>query len=363
MPRISEIPPHQRHSHRVPLRLKSTASSEANSLHRTAGIERSSKLEDRSSSRIVLEEKKRGLRLADLEKKLDQTMEELKKLKEQLASAEAAKTVVENKLEKVEKAAVFPLSTKTLPNPEDVDEVDEKDKLLPAEKDSDSCITSDVDEIAASCCEDNASKPEIMVTIEKTSRSEEKGEGEVRSKHVVESTDILEMAKVRAKLAEQAKKLETVVAEKESLEKEAGEAKAALSISGMKTEEMEIKLAETEEELKQSKSLVLQLKQKLDAEEVSKASMEAEMKLLRIQTDQWRKASEAAASILYTGDESFRSALKPLESGNFLNNGVLWSPLVTGAEVAEGQDGQKKRGSGSGIRVFGELWKRKGQQK
>ncbi|KAL0921517.1 hypothetical protein M5K25_008596 [Dendrobium thyrsiflorum] len=346
MPRSTELP-HQRHSHRVPLRLKSTASSEANSLHRTAGLVRGAKPEDRRSAHTVLQEKKKVLRMADLETKLDQTMDELKKLKEQLASAEAAKTVVQKKLDKVKK---------TVPNPDDVDEKDEKKKPLPIEKDSDSCITF--------CSEENASQLQTKVMIEETSRSEEKEGEEVESKLLAECAEILEMAMVRAKLAEKEKELKTVVEEKESLKKEAEEAKACSFIAGQKTEEMEIKLAGTEKELKQSNSLVEQLKLKLEAEAVAKASMEAEMKRLKIQTDQWRKASEAAASIIATGDENFRSTQKPHESYNFSANGVLWSPLITGSQMDEGQEGQKKRGSGSsGIRVFGELWKKKGQQK
>ncbi|KAH0464110.1 hypothetical protein IEQ34_006896 [Dendrobium chrysotoxum] len=355
--------PYQRHSHRVPLRLKSTASSEANSLHRTAGLERSAKPEDRRSAHTVLQEKKKVLRMADLETKLDQTMDELKKLKEQLASAESAKTVVQKKLDKVKKTVVFPQSTTTVPNPDDVDEKDEKKKPLPIKKDSDSCITLDVDQIGASCSEENASQLQTKVMIEETSRSEEKEGEEVESKLLAECAEILEMAMVRAKLAEKEKELKIVVAEKESLKKEAEEAKACSFKAGQKTEEMEIKLAGTEEELKQSKSLVEQLKLKLEAEAVAKASMEAEMKRLKIQTDQWRKASEAAASIIATGDENFRSTQKPLESYNFSTNGVLWSPLITGSQIDEGQEGQKKRGSVSGIRVLGELWKKKGQQK
>ncbi|KAI0516236.1 hypothetical protein KFK09_008908 [Dendrobium nobile] len=354
MPRSSELS-HHRHSHRVPLRLKSTASSEANSLHRTAGLERSAKPEDRRSAHTVLQEKKKVLRMADLETKLDQTMDELKKLKEQLASAEAAKTVVQKKLDKVKE---------TVQNPDDADEKDEKKNLLPIEKDSDSCITTlDGDQMGSSCSEENASQLQTKaVMIEEKVRSEEKEIEEVESNLLAECAEILEMAMVRAKLTEKEKELKIVVAEKESLKKEAEEAKACSFIAGQKTEEMEIKLAGTEEELKQSKSLVEQLKLKLEAEAVAKASMEAEMKRLKIQTDQWRKASEAAASIIATGDENFRSTQKPLESYNFSTNGVLWSPLITGAQMDEGQ---KKRGSrsGGGIRVFGELWKKKGQQK
>lgn len=271
--------------------------------------------------------------MADLEMKLDQTMVELKKLKDQLASAELAKKVVQKKLEKVEKAIVFPQLTTTVQNPVDVDEKEERDKPLSVEKDCDSCITSDVDEIAVTCSEENASQLEAQVIIVETTRSTEKEEDESKSKLLAESPECLDTVMVRAKWAEKEMELATVVAEKESLKKEAEEAKANSSLASKKTKELEIKLAGTEEELKQSKSLAEQLKLKLEAEEVAKTSMQAEMKRLRIQTEQWRKASEAAASILATEDESFRSTQKPLESNNFPVNEILWSPLITGTEV------------------------------
>lgn len=321
----------QRQISRVPLRPKPAACSEANSLTRAAG-DRSCKLENRRSHRTALHEqqKRRGSRVADLETKLDETMEELKKLKLLLVAEDAAKRVVQKKLEKTKNGDASSQPRMTVSSPDDAEEKEEK--LSPAEKDSDSCVTTDVGDAAASYGEEIGSRMEPEAVIQ-------------------ESAESPEMTEVRAKLAEKEKELETVEAEKESAKIEAEEAMARSTAERKKNEEMEAKLAGAEEELRQSKATVEQMKQKLEAQESEKTSMEVEMKRLRIQTDQWRKASEAAASML--GHDSFGSENKPLET---YANG--WSPLI-----AAGADADKRRGSGGGIRVLGDLWKKRGQPK
>ncbi|KAK8934048.1 Interactor of constitutive active ROPs 4 [Platanthera zijinensis] len=210
-------------------------------------------------------------------------MVELKLLKEQLELEEVATRVVLKKLENTKKKK------------------EEEEKLLPVEKDSDSCITTDICEVAACCTEENESL-------------------------------MMEMAEMRAKLAEKEKELETV-------KEEAEQATASSSAERNRNNEIETKLAQTEEKLRQSREMLEQMKQRVESQEVEKDAMEAEMKRLSIQTDQWRKASEAAASIL--NHESFRSAGKPIDT------------------CGEGRGGR----GGGGIRVLGELWKKRGQHK
>ncbi|BAD87510.1 putative myosin heavy chain protein [Oryza sativa Japonica Group] len=105
MPRSrgSELP--QRASPRAPLHLKTTACSDANGAHHRTVVDRSSpKLADRHSPRSPLHEKKRaGTRVAELETKLGKVQDELKKLREQLATAEAAKKDAQVALEEAKK--------------------------------------------------------------------------------------------------------------------------------------------------------------------------------------------------------------------------------------------------------------------
>ncbi|KAL5673760.1 hypothetical protein ACJX0J_018066, partial [Zea mays] len=94
--------PPLRTSQRAPLHLKTTACSEANGAHHRPVADRSS---PRVSPRSPLPEKKRaaGTRVAELEGKLGKVQEELKKLREQLASAEAAKKDAQVALEEAKK--------------------------------------------------------------------------------------------------------------------------------------------------------------------------------------------------------------------------------------------------------------------
>ncbi|THG19588.1 hypothetical protein TEA_029275 [Camellia sinensis var. sinensis] len=95
----SEMP--QKQSSRGPLR---GSSSDSDPLHYRPVTDKSSKLGDRRSPRgaqsDLLNQKKLGTRIADLESQLGQAQEELKIMKEQLASAEASKKEAQKQLEK-----------------------------------------------------------------------------------------------------------------------------------------------------------------------------------------------------------------------------------------------------------------------
>ncbi|KAF7822541.1 interactor of constitutive active ROPs 4-like [Senna tora] len=97
------------------------------------------------------------------------------------------------------------------------------------------------------------------------------------------------------------------------------------------------------------------------------------MKKLRIQTEQWRKAADAAAAVLAGGvdinprisercgsmDKHFGGMFET--PGGYNNNGgfVVGSPGI-GEDLEDGFGSVKKKGSG--IRMFGDLWKKKGQK-
>ncbi|KAH0466401.1 hypothetical protein IEQ34_003639 [Dendrobium chrysotoxum] len=397
MPRSrgSEMP-QQRHSPRAPLHLKTTACSEANSI-------RSPKLEDRRSPRSPLQERKKvSSRVADLETKLGQAHEEIEKLKEKLASTEAAKLDLQKELE--EKKKHFPVSPlknaaldlvdeekeKTINMEEEKVEpakvlVMDKDEPLPAKEDCVKCLATDVFEVAPATneaegrkveAEDAEEGTETKVIIEEEKSEEEMGTlaKEKQQEEEVESPEITELREI---LAEKDKQLESIVIESQTFIKEAKNAKADSSEWRAKADEMATKLAQAEEELNKTKLTTEHLREKLESEETAKASVEAEMKRLRVQTEQWRKAAEAAASVLVAGDalvndgelngrrlgESGRSMEKNLRGYDVSVGGGGWSPVIAGGEGAEGNGGGKRRGGGGGIRVFGELWKKKGQLK
>ncbi|KAK9740112.1 hypothetical protein RND81_03G012300 [Saponaria officinalis] len=93
------------------------------------------------------------------------------------------------------------------------------------------------------------------------------------------------------------------------------------------------------------------------------------MKSMKVQTEQWRKATDAAAAVLAGGveingrmpdmcasmDNHFSGIFKPPIDGY---GGYLGSP--GGGEDNDDGFGREKKKS-SRIRMFGELWKKKGQ--
>ncbi|XP_020598650.1 interactor of constitutive active ROPs 1-like isoform X2 [Phalaenopsis equestris] len=386
--RGSEMP-QQRQSPRAPLHLKPTASSEAISI-------RSPKLEDRRSPRSPVQERKKGSRIADLERKLDQAQEELEKVKEQLASAEAARIDAVKELEVTKKHfPVSPLKSAALDPADEEKEktinveeekVDlgevlmEKGEPLRAEEDSVNCKTTDVFEVAPASSEGEGSgleeedavgtKTKVIAEEEKVKEEMKALEKEMQNEDMVESLELIEL---KAILVEKEKQLEIVVAENHALIKEAENVKVESLQWREKAEEVTTKLSEAEEELKKTKMASERQREKFESDATAKASMEAEMKRLRVQTDQWRKAAEAAAAVLVAGDglvndgelkgrglgESGRSMEKHLRG----YGGGGWSPVIAGGEGEEVDGGGKRRGSGGGIRVFGELWKKKSQLK
>ncbi|PKA66558.1 Interactor of constitutive active ROPs 1 [Apostasia shenzhenica] len=270
-PRGSELA-HQRQSPRPPLHLRSTASSDANSIYRDA-INRRSKLDD------LHEQRNRGSKEADLEKKLSETLEGVKKMKEQLALAEAAKRDAQNELEKKKKLVIF--------NPP----VGEHENSPPIEEDNISSLTTDLSPLSPATSDVGSSQLLEKSLIE---GRENKDEEEV------------EIKKIRAML-------ESTLEKKENLRKDA--------------EELARKLAVAEEDLRRSRAMGERLMMKLQAGEEEKASLEAEMKSLRVQADQWRKAAEAAAAVLASCDgpaTADRTGLTDKFMGDYEHGGRKW---------------------------------------
>ncbi|KAJ0986015.1 hypothetical protein J5N97_004371 [Dioscorea zingiberensis] len=96
------------------------------------------------------------------------------------------------------------------------------------------------------------------------------------------------------------------------------------------------------DELNEIRGKAEELKKKLESEEKDKAMLEMEMKRLKVQTEQWRKAAETAAAVLAEDD------------GVWAMEKQLW----IGTPEEEGFKGGRRKSSG-GMKVFAELWKKK----
>ncbi|XP_004243183.1 interactor of constitutive active ROPs 4 [Solanum lycopersicum] len=370
MPRSrgSEMP--QRQSPRAPSQLR-TSSSESDPIHHRPVTDRSPKLGDRRSPRGAqsdpLNQRKLGTRIADLESQLGQAQDELKSLKGQLASAEAAKKAAQEQLEKKTKKPTVADSDQIQETNNDnrinlTHEIHEDDEMkeadvfeVPVEK-----LTPPNVEISHPFAEDDL-KSSSLSPDESVKPSFE----ELNLKDE-------EISSLKSKLEEKEKELEVFSQENENLKKELNEKMQEISSLKAKEDETSLKLNQVAQELETSKNDGVNIKEKLEATEKAKEALENEMKKLRVQTEQWRKAADAAAAILSGGGIEMNGRRLPERCGSMDKHyGNVFEPGVGGyggylgspGLVDDSDDvfGHGKR-KGSGIKMFGDLWKKKGHK-
>lgn len=355
MPRSrgSDLP--QRQSPRGPHQLRTSSADSDTHQHHRPITDRSPKLAgDRRSPRVTpqsdtVNQKKLGTRIADLESQLGQAQEELKLLKDQLASAEAAKKEAQQELDKkVEKP----------PSSKNVVESDKTEITVP--QDDNNNQETDVFEVPVDKEAFEKSAPLAMSEPEKPSMED-----------LTEKKDEV-ITELKSKMEEKEKETELLSKENEDLKNQLKEAKSKLSAAETNEEEMILRMRQLGEELEASKANGDKLSEKLKCVEAEKGALETEMKKLRVQTDQWRKAADAAAAVLAGGadmnprisercgsmDKHFGGIFET--PGGYNNNGgFIVSPGIC-EDLEDGFGSSKKKASG--IRMFGDLWKKKGQK-
>lgn len=368
----------QRQSPRGPNQLKSS-SSDSDPLHHRPIADRSPKLGDRRSPRgtqsETVNQKKLGTRIADLESQLGQAQQELKNLKDQLASAEAAKREAQNELVKKGEQSLVPVAEKlhekcTSKNAQESNKNETRTQdIIP----DDTQQETDVFEVPVEKVAIESSQPENQV------EKETKPIEDLIPPAILEpekpSVDELtlkndEIAMLSTRLEDKGKELESMSSENESLKNQLNEAVSKVSAAQNKEEGMTLQLKQLGDELEASIANADKLNEKLKSVEAEKVALESEMKKLRVQTEQWRKAADAAAAVLAGGvDMSARisdrcGSMDKHFGGTFETpagryNGYVGSPGM--ADELEDGFGTGKR-KGSGIRMFGDLWKKKGQK-
>ncbi|XP_016512727.1 interactor of constitutive active ROPs 4 [Nicotiana tabacum] len=378
MPRSrgSEMP--QRQSPRVPLQLR-TSSSDSDPLHHRSVTDRSPKLSDRRSPRGTqsdpLNQRKLGTRIADLESQLGQAQDELKSLKGQLASAEAAKKAAQEQLEKKTKKP-------TVAEPEQIQETNNNNPTH--EIPDDDQKETDVFEVPI---EKETVEPPPNVEISHPSVEEDLKSANLSpaeppaiakpvaepEKPSVEEMNLKdeEICSLKSKLEEKEKELQVFIQDNENLKKELNEKMLEISSITAKEEETSLKLNQVAQELETSKNNAVNIEEKLEATEKAKEALENEMKKLRVQTEQWRKAADAAAAVLAGGVEMNGRRLSERCGSMDKHYGNVFEPAVGGygsymgspGLVDDSDDvfGHGKR-KGSGIKKFGDLWRKKGQK-
>lgn len=387
MPRSRGNEPPPRASQRAPLHLKTTACSEANGAHHRPAADRSSpKVGDRHSPRSPLPEKKRaaGTRVAELEAKLGKVQDELKKLREQLASAEAAKKDAQVALEEAKKrvgtkgspasSSTTTTTTTSPPSPpspgvESAKKPEELKLPQPAaeEESSVNAPATDVFEVVRaesgdkenhSAAATGAEDCEVVSCGEEAALAEKEEEEETKKmigedNSAAAETDGAEkegaeVLELKAKLAEKDAEIAALAAENAELKKRSGEAAEAAK---MAQEDAAAKAAQAERDLKEGAAREARTGEQLRASEAAREALDAELRRLRVQTEQWRKAAEAAAAVL--GGDNHLTGLAGSGNG--------WGDPATMPDDGddEGFGGKRK---GAGIRVLGDLWRKKGSK-
>ncbi|EOA38153.1 hypothetical protein CARUB_v10009626mg [Capsella rubella] len=341
-PRVSDLSQRQ-----APRLRTSSSTSVSNHPNRLITTDRSFKLGvDRRSPRSggphsdPLGQKKLGGRISDLESQLGQAQEELRLLKEQLANAEAVKKQAQDELHNKSKK----------PNP--LARVDESA--------SDEAETIDRDDIPGDALKET---DVFEVPVEKIAVEEE--EPRSGNQELVAKEDEIKMLKAR--LYDMEKEHESLGKENDSLKNQLSDSASELSNVKANEDVMASKVSRIGEELEESRAKTAHLKEKLESMEEAKDTLEAEMKKLRVQTEQWRKAADAAAAVL-SGEFEMNGGDRSGSTEKCFVGGGLFDTTTAGfieppgmADDSDDGLGSGKRKS-SGMKMFGELWRKKGQK-
>ncbi|KAJ4879400.1 Interactor of constitutive active ROPs 1 [Raphanus sativus] len=327
-PRVSELSQGQ-----APRLRTSSSTSNSNSNHPNRLL--SSKFgADRKSPRSggggppPLGQKKLGGRISDLESQLGQAQEELRLLKEQLANAEAVKKQAQNELHHDNN------NNSTKPNP-----------LAGVEGSASEAEAVDRDEIRGDL-ENETDVFEVPVAVVK----EEDGK-------LVVKEDEIKMLKAR--LYDMEKEQKSLGKENESLKNQLSDAASEMSKVKGNEDEMASKVSQIGEELEQSRAKTAHLEEKLESMEEAKEALEAEMKKLRVQTEQWRKAADAAAAVLSGESETNSQGRSGAAGGGLFDQSAVVGFMDDDSDDAVGSSGKRKS---SGMKMFGDLWKKKGHK-
>ncbi|GAB2223260.1 hypothetical protein Droror1_Dr00017399 [Drosera rotundifolia] len=147
---------------------------------------------------------------------------------------------------------------------------------------------------------------------------------ETELQHTSEENEVLK-AEIKKREADSATKTNVVAAEQEAL----------------------LKLSQVMEEAERSKKKVARVSEQLDAVQAVNAEMESELRRLKVQSDQWRKAAEAAATMLSAGS-----------NGKYVERTGSLDSNFSSPRLDEYDDDSPKKKNGSVLKKIGVLWKK-----
>ncbi|XP_057543681.1 interactor of constitutive active ROPs 2, chloroplastic isoform X2 [Amaranthus tricolor] len=206
---------------------------------------------------------------------------------------------------------------------------------------------------------------ELRIKIEESENSSRKYELEEELKKMKEDIEDLKVAlkdkETRFQNSrEENEKLKDEIRKSEEEKTQANKAADAL-IEAAKASEQEAltKLEGVIEEADKSSQRVVRSSEQLEAAQTANAELEAELRRLKVQSDQWRKAAEAAANMLSTGGNGkFVDRTVSLDSNYNSLASKMDSPL---SDDLDDESPKKKNVNSNVLKKIGVLWK-KGQK-
>ncbi|XP_062230602.1 interactor of constitutive active ROPs 2, chloroplastic-like [Phragmites australis] len=184
---------------------------------------------------------------------------------------------------------------------------------------------------------------------------------------------ITDIAELKASLMDKENALQSMAEENETLKSEVGKmnaelqhkyeaAVAELELAKAAEQDVRMRLGFVTEEADKSSRRAARASEQLDAAQASSAEMEAELRRLRVQSDQWRKAAEAAAAALTgAGGVDNNNNSKTVERTgsldpeyNSLGGKLMSSPFL---DEVDGESPKRRNSSGVLRRMSG-LWKK-----
>ncbi|XVE79091.1 hypothetical protein DITRI_Ditri14bG0029700 [Diplodiscus trichospermus] len=131
---------------------------------------------------------------------------------------------------------------------------------------------------------------------------------------------------------------------------------AELEVARAAEQEATLKLGLAMEEADKNNKRAARVAEQLEAVQIANSKMEAELRRLKVQSDQWRKAAEAAAAMLSADNNGkFMERTGSLDS-NY--NPVLGKLSSTYADAEDMDDDLLKKKNGNMLKKIGVLWKK-----
>ncbi|KAJ8768754.1 hypothetical protein K2173_023658 [Erythroxylum novogranatense] len=168
---------------------------------------------------------------------------------------------------------------------------------------------------------------------------------------------------LKASLMDKETELQNILEEKEKLkiqlgrrEMDRGKANehADLDIEAVRTAEREalVKLGIAMEEADRNNKRVARVTEQLEAAQAANSEMEGELRRLKVQSDQWRKAAEAAAAMLSSGNNG-----KSMERTGSMDSNYSPRNIISPYSEDTDDDLLKKK-NGNMLKKIGVLWKK-----